>query len=163
MPCAFSRPLRLGHGFLRVYLLTDEAQIHAASTKGWFANVTVFLCMCMSEFPGADQLSENVTFVQGISNVNRSEGDPWWTRELLGIRIQLQSMSSQVWNVLNNDVRLINWIDLMGGWPQMKLKSKKLEKGRERRMRWTIQRQKQLSWVYIILGKDQIVTTNMRR
>lgn len=26
----------------------------------------------------------------------------------LGIRIQLQSMSSQVWNVLNNDVRLIN-------------------------------------------------------
>jgi hypothetical protein len=35
----------------------------------------LFLCMCMSEFPGADQLSENVTFVQGLSNVNRPEGD----------------------------------------------------------------------------------------
>jgi hypothetical protein len=45
----------------------------------------------------------------------------------------------------------------------MKLKSKKLEMGRERRMRRMKQRQKQLSWVYIILGKDQIVTTNMRR
>jgi hypothetical protein len=45
----------------------------------------------------------------------------------------------------------------------MKLKSKKLEKGRERRMRRMKQRQKQLSWVYIIPGKDQIVTTNMRR